>query len=198
MREFAEHPRKIAARLCYQPNVAARTSGLARAEVRAIRELQLRREKMRSGDDPLLVAKQTRPYRTASKIALSRAREEAREAAFAADVARAKRATDRAEGIRKSLLAAARIARKMGLDVRASTSHDYKVSSYYCSDRTGVNFRISDHEIPWTFERECMAVAHGRSSYTGFHGPEIILDRPRSATWIRRAIILARAGRVVT
>ncbi|MBS4052214.1 MAG: hypothetical protein KGZ69_13550 [Methylomonas sp.] len=191
-----EHPGKIAARLSHQPNVAARASGVVRAEVRAIRELQLLREKLRSGDDPLLVAKQTRPYRTASKVALSRAREEAREAEFAAEVARAKRAADHAEGVRKSMLAAAQMARDFGIAVRKSTDRNGRVSSYYCSAPGGEDFRISDHEIPWTAQRDGQARAHGHSSYTGFHGSEIIIDEPRSETWLRRAIILARAGRI--
>lgn len=187
-----EHPGKTAARLCSSPNVAARESGLTKAAVRAIRELQVVREKLRRYADPLIINLKTRPYRTsvASRAAIASAQ------AKTAKKDREKRAEERSKATRKSLLAAARVARKMGLDVRKSVSRNGRVSSYYCSTPGGKDFRISDHEIPWTAEREHMAVFHGRSSYTGFHGSEIIIDEPRSDVWLRRAIILARAGRM--
>ena len=101
------------------------------------------------------------------------------------------------EDTRKTLITAARIARSMGLDVRSSTAKTGRISSYYARDRHGATIRISDHEIPATAQREFMAQAHGQVCYNGYHGVEVIIDRPRTKTWIRRAITLAVNGRSI-
>ncbi len=106
-------------------------------------------------------------------------------------------AQDRQDAIRATLLRAARVARRMGLHVRSSRDRAGRVSSYYArADGPGPVVRISDHEIPDTDRRAFMAAVHGRFECGGYPGPEILIDRPRSATWLRRALILALAERL--
>lgn len=102
------------------------------------------------------------------------------------------------DGARRALIAAARIARAKGWSVRASRDRQGRISSYYVSrfDRSAAPIRISDHEIPETEDRLTKAAMHGAFQYDGYRGPQIIITRPRSATWIRRALTLAEAGRL--
>jgi hypothetical protein len=113
-----------------------------------------------------------------------------------ADAAHRAAAAARAEGARRTMKALARQARALGLAVRASGDREGRVSSYYVAGPRGV-IRVSDHEIPWTEARDAVARAHGAFCYDGFGGPEIIVDRQRSTTWVRRALTLALAGRSV-
>lgn len=189
------HPRARAARLSHSPKLAARDTGLTVNEVRAIRDLRDTRRAARQFTDPLLAAAVTRRYRTRSAIAEQTAADEARRAALAADIGREQQKQADAEAARATLLRAARIARALGFHVRASHMHG-RVSSYYCR-RGDQSLRISDHAIPSTVQRELVARLHGRESYDGYHGHELIIDRARSATWLRRAIILTAAGRSV-
>lgn len=102
---------------------------------------------------------------------------------------------ERRQAIRATLLMVPQAAAACGLTATASTDADGDVSSYYV-EYGRRRIRISDHMIPATDRRESDAEFHGRSG-TGFRGPEIILFEPRSETWLRRAIILAAAGRSV-
>lgn len=190
-----EHPRKTAARLSNSPRLTARETGLTTNEVRTIRDLQYARAEVRSFTDPLILARTTRRFRTKTAVAAAAAREAAWVAEQEADRDRWEKAAEKARGIRKSLFTAARIARKMGLDVRKSTNRAGRVSSYYCSAETGETFRLSDHEIPWTPARSAQAELYGRFCYQGFNGTEIIIDKPQSKTRLRRRILLAAAGR---
>ena len=99
--------------------------------------------------------------------------------------------------VRKTLLAAARVARKLGFAVRSSKGRDGTISSYYLQRRDGRPIRISDHQIPATAHRDMIASFNGYGIYDGYPGPELIIDCERSTTWLRRAIILTAAGRVV-
>ena len=92
------------------------------------------------------------------------------------------------EESRNSLVQAAREARKMGAEVRASKDRSGRISSYYIRMEDGHSLRISDHEIPSTPQREFMAMAHGRDFYTGYHGNELIIDRPMTTEEIRAAL----------
>lgn len=100
-----------------------------------------------------------------------------------------------------TLITAAKIARQLGFAVRASKNRAGRISSYYCDgpmlgpDRRAL--RISDHIIPATAHRESVAEVMGHGSFNGYPGPEIVLTEPKSATWLRRAIILAANGRDV-
>lgn len=145
------------------------------AEVRkaalAIRGKRERRATHRYERDPLLVAAASRRCRAENK---------------------------RLVKIRMSLRAAARIARKAGCWVRSSSDAMGRVSSYYVSMPSGTfAVRVSDHRIPWTMERELRAADRG--GFWEAHGnrPQIILDRPRSDTWLRRALTLALANRPI-
>ena len=134
---------------------------------RHIHELRRSRALRRQGCDPLIA-------RSMNRQAMFKARRDRR------------RETD----VRNTLLRAARIARAMGFNVRSS-KFDGRVSSYYC--RAGNHHvRISDHEIPWTPARE----ARG-GGFNGYAGAQIIIDRKRRDEWLRRAILLADAGRSV-
>lgn len=144
----------------------------------AIRELREARALARLRRDPLLA-----PLPLA--LRLERLRRARREAAAKAQ----------AEAQRKALLLAARVARGMGLAVRSSKDRAGRVSSYYAVPADGRTIRISDHLIPWTPTRATKAAFTGRGGYSGYPGVEIIIDRPRSKTWIRRALILAINGR---
>lgn len=113
---------------------------------------------------------------------------EAREAA-AREADRAEEA--HTEAVRATLLDAGRVARSLGFAVRSSTMHG-RVSSYY-AERDGVTLRISDHDIPETPERVHAAGGY----YDGYRGRWLRIDQPRTAHWLRRAIVLAAAGRTV-
>lgn len=144
--------------------------------------------------DPLISARASRPYRTPAALAKDRQEEEARRAAARAALDRERQREERAAALRKSLRAAAAVARKMGLSVRKSQGRAGRVSSYYAAPPGGGRpIRISDHEIPWTQERDARAADHG--GFNGYPGAELILDRPRRAEWVRRWLALAMAGR---
>lgn len=95
--------------------------------------------------------------------------------------------------IRATLLAAAREARKMGFEVRASTARDGRISSYYATRANRRPIRISDHQLPQTARREVMSEAHGGGS--AFAAEIIITDR-LTATRLRRLLRLAEASRI--
>ena len=191
------HPRAEAARLTRRNEIkaAARASGLTQAECRELRELQLSRARRAGFVDPLLRAGRTRAGRTATRQAEARARLAAMHAEAEADRLAEALRIERRAAVRAGLLAAARLARKLGYDVRASRGRDRRVSSYYCRKGAGPAIRLSDHAIPESPRRLDAALAHGRFGYDGYRGPEILLDRPRSATWLRRSFLLREAGR---
>ena len=114
----------------------------------------------------------------------------------AEDTRRAEEAETRRAATRATLIRAARVARSIGWAVTSSQDRQGRVSSYYLR-RADLTIRISDHDLPATPERDFMAQCHGRLSHDGYHGPELIIDAPRSATWLRRAIILTAGGRCV-
>ena len=191
-----KHPHRLAAEMCHSPKLAARASGLTVDQCRAIRDLRDARYTARHPvRDPLVDAKVTRPWRTATARRLADAESAAREAAFTAELRRSIEAQDRAEATRRSLILAARAARALGFTVRASKSRAGYISSYYCR-RGETTLRISDHDIPETPQREFMAREHGRDYYDGYHGRQLIVDEPRRYEWLRRAIILAANGRM--
>ena len=147
-------------------------------------------------EDPLLAAARSRPGRTPT----ARARAAVENATRLEELQRHYATVLRLEGYRvaarKSLLDAARIARKLGFAVRSSKDRRGRVSSYYLSSLDGPTIRVSDHDIPATAERVSNAAFHGRS-YNGFAGPELLITDPRSSTWLRRALMLTAAGRDV-
>jgi hypothetical protein len=184
-------PAKALARLGEDPGLAP----VIGREVARIRALRDQRRQRRWFVDPLVAARQSRPYRRPSAIReqasrLVRARAEAK-----AEVERLVADFAQREAVRRSLIDAAAIARRLGLRVRSSKDRAGHVSSYYCTTSDGIRFRISNHEIPWTEEREFMAAERG--GYFGYPGPQLILTRPRRAEWLRRAITLLAAGRSV-
>lgn len=182
------HPRATAASMSHSPKLAARLTGLTVNDVRRIRDLQLERASRRVAD-PLVIAARTRAVRTRSHLA---ALDAARAAAVAAAAIEAQ-AEARRQEIRATLLRAARVARASGYTVDASRDPAGRVSSYYVAGPRRV--RISDHEIPETGARTARAEAAGEFFYAGFRGPEIIIRRGRSARALRRALLLAMAGR---
>ncbi len=171
------------------------------AAAQRIRGKREERERRRPGLDPLIRAAQSRPERTPTALAQVRARVAAIEADLQAERERLERVAAAARRRRETLLRAARIARSLGWDVRSSTDRAGRVSSYYCYpsiDWRGPPIRISDHEIPWTEMREQRAQMAGSSfGYDGYRGLDLVIDRPRSRTWLRRALMLAAAGRDV-
>lgn len=195
---MTDHPGKIAASLCHSPKLAARASGLTQAECRAIRSMQTARSLGRSFTDPLIVAARTRHHRTASTVLAQTIDQALRDNEAYDREQRELRREAEEKAVRTTLLAAAREARKLGFAVRPSKDRAGRVSSYYLTrvDLTGA-LRISDHAIPASSRREFMAAAHGRVGYDGYHGAEIIITEARSTTWLRRAIILAAAGRSI-
>lgn len=166
-------------------------------EVARIRRLRQARAERRKGSDPLLGRAASRPYRTRTALAAAEARDTAWRQQREAEAARWLAERDLEDGIRRSLIAAARIARGLGLSVRSSKARDGRVSSYYCSRQDMRQFRISDHEIPETADRLAKAMDRGELSYDGYRGGQLIIHRPRSGLWLRRAIILLAAGRCV-
>lgn len=197
----AKHPRAIAASLSHSPKLAARESGYAvtKNEIREIRALQVARREARAGRIEELCerARASRPFRTPA----ARAKAAAASAAFRAEIeakrAAAAKAEARAKAVRQTLYAAARIARSMDgwRELDRSKDRDDRLSSYYFRAPAGRMVRISDHRLPWSEKRDFMARQHGRDGFDGFHGGELIIDGPRSATWLRRKLILIAAGR---
>lgn len=130
----------------------------------------------------------------------TRARQQAEENRLAAEAA----TLHRRQAQQRPLYAAARAARQLGFVLRASRARDGRISSYY-GDRVvdGARIRLSDHQIPASARREAQAwerfeAGLSESSTWSYRGPaELIVDRPRTATWVRRAIILTIAGRDV-
>ena len=169
----------------------------ARTEMSRIETVRARRRARRPAPDPLIAAARSRQYRTPNARRATMEAEAGRRAEAEARVAREKSRIERDAAIRSTLLRAARVARRAGLAVRPSRDRDGHVSSYYIARPGGPAIRVSDHEIPQSDRRDFMAAAHGRDFYDGYPGPEILIDRPRSATWLRRAIVLAQAGRAI-
>lgn len=176
----AIHPLKRAAYWSHAPKKAARATGVQAGEIRRIRALREARARSK-GSDPLETASLNRRWRL-------KARREARAAHAAAALA---------AGVRKTLLAAAREARKAGFTVRKSENRCGRVSSYYVRLGTGPQIRISEHVIPTNLAREARAIDATGFGYAGYPGPEILIDRERSALWIQRALTLAMRGRSV-
>ena len=93
---------------------------------------------------------------------------------------------ERVAVIRKeNIKTAARAARSLGYKVRSS-KFDGLISSYYIDklSEDGIDtvktLRVSDHEIPWTEERESRSVGF----YQGYEGQEIISpDTPKDNAW---------------
>lgn len=160
---------------------AKRLSAEMKAIRREITAVRAARDAARWTSDPLLIASCNR--RRNLELRRRRACEDA--------------AAAKAEATRKALLAAARQARTLGFEVRSSADRTGRISSYYCRRPGAAQLRISDHEIPQTPQRDGQAILSGRPGFDGYPGPELIIDRPRSATWLRRAIVLAAAGRNV-
>jgi len=190
-----KHPHRLAAEMCHSPKLAARASGLTVDAVHVIQKKRVARYIERQRRDPLIDAKTTRPWRTAT--AKRRAEQEAadRAAENKREIERERAKREREEATRHSLILAARAARALGFTVRASKSRAGYISSYYCR-RGETTLRISDHDIPETPQREFMAREHGRDYYDGYHGRQLIVDEPRRYEWLRRAIVLAAAGRM--
>jgi hypothetical protein len=180
--------------MSHSPKLAARATGLTQAEVKIMRDKQAIRYATKQQRDPLIIAAASRPYRTPSAIHAGNVERAARAAAIQADIDRTRLRQEREDATRNSLILAARAARALGFEVRASARRDGAISSYYCSSATG-SLRISDHDIPATPRREFMAQEHGREFYDGYHGAQLIIDQPRRYEWLRRAIVLAAAGR---
>ena len=88
---------------------------------------------------------------------------------------------------------AARVARSMGLTVRSSNDRSGRISSYYVTMPCGRRLRISDHDVPWTEDRE--ARAGGR--FCGSADIYASANAIRRPLWWRRAFTLAAAGRDV-
>lgn len=200
---MTDHPHRIAARLSHSPKLAARECGYALTvdQIRAIRDLQFARAERRAWVDPCIRARTSRRYRTRSAVAAREAADAARAAARRAEADRERAAAEQARAVRESLIAAARQARRLGFSVRSSQGRAGRISSYYASRHDpargrSIAIRISDHELPWTPRRDFMAREHGRDGFDGFHGAELIVDRPRRAEWLRRALILTAAGRM--
>lgn len=204
----ANHIMQIIAQNAASPKTAvrlARAAGLeiTKTEVRALHSTQLARRAARFRLDPLIVAKNSRLNRRASVVAARQALAEKREADRLAQIefdarleaAREARAARRAE-LRKCLILAARAARSLGFAVRSSTDRHGLVSSYYVS-AGDKKIRLSDHDIPATAMRDAASYERTGSFYTGFQGPELILDQPRRYLWLRRAITLLANGRAL-
>jgi hypothetical protein len=195
---LTDHPRARAARMSSSPRLAARETGLTENEVRRINSIRLARWRHRQFNDPLVIAKNSRPYRTrfAQMAALldQAERDNARFDEVRFEAAR----TARIDDIRRSLVLIPRVAKALGLACRKSTDRRSRVSSYYLTGaNSGPAIRISDHEIPSNPRREFMARENGRDGHDGYHGHEIVIDRPRSYTWLKRAVLLAANGRSV-
>ena len=169
----------------------------ARAEMTRIAAVRAERWARRPAPDPLIGAALSRRCRTPSARRAAMEADHRRRAEIEARVAREKSQIERDMAIRSTMVRAARVTRRAGHTVWASRDRDGHVSSYYIARPGGPAIRISDHEIPQSIRRDFMAAAHGRDFYDDYPGPEIIIDRPRSATWLRRAITLAMAGRAI-
>jgi len=181
----------------FYPDLSEAEAVAVRAQRNRIDRLRAKRYRRRCNNgDPLLLARSSRPFRTPTAIAAAAAETQARRDRIERDLERSRRAEQHAVDTRKTLLAAARTARSLGFKVRSSSNHSGRVSSYYCT-RDGQGFRISDHEIPWTAQRQSNAQFHGGRDFNGYHGDQLIIDGHHTATWLRRAITLTAAGRAV-
>lgn len=100
----------------------------------------------------------------------------------------------RLEAVRADLLRGARVARSMGWSVQSSKSKSGRVSSYYVTPPGGGRrYRISDHDVPTTVERQTRSECYGRT----FDGTADIYASAapiRRNTWWRRALTLMAAG----
>jgi hypothetical protein len=190
---MTDHPAKIAAKNSWRPNVAAKLSGLTVNQCRAIWAKQSARHGHRQFLDPLEMNRRTRLYRTRSAIMFATIEQAERDNSRWDKEHYEERHQAELAGIRATMILVPRAAKALGLIWRKSTNRSKRVSSYY----VGSGIRISDHEIPTTAKREFMAQVHGHNYYDGYHGAEIIIDRPRSYTWLLRAILLAANGRSV-
>ncbi len=177
--------------------------GFTKAQAVKVRALAHANEAKRASrrsewTDPLIHAANTRCRRTPTTIATRRATTEAN--AISAKVRR-RIDQERAEteaATRRAMVAAANIARSMGYAVRSSRGRHGRISSYYCTLPGSYHaFRLSDHTIPATDQRDYMAQCNGQPSYAGYAGHELIIDQPRRREWLRRAIILIAAERDV-
>lgn len=188
-----QHPGKIAASMAYSPNLAAKASGLTKSQCREIRDKQESRRRCR-WTDPLLMARSRRLYHFSEAGKRSAARLEAEQIALIETERALKVEAQRRSAVRETLIRGARIARQMGFLVTASRARNGRVSSYYLGEDRMI--RLSDHAIPATALREARAFARGEFCYNGWGGGvEIILEGWRSDTWLRRRLLLARAGR---
>ncbi len=138
-------------------------------------------------DDPLIMARNTRHWRTPAAIAAREAEDAARRARALAEIEAERIRSEHRAATRKTLLAAGRLARRFGA-VDASR-FDGRISSYYLAGPFG-RIRISDHLIPATDFRDEKAFAAGRAwGFDGFRGKaEIIIDRPMTVPEIRAAL----------
>ncbi len=155
----------------------------ARKRIHSLRLTRAARR--RDAGDPLIEASANRGARLHNRRELDKLR------------AAAAREKAEADAIRDTMIAAARVARSMDFTVRASKNRAGRISSYYCRREGCGPIRISDHEIPWTPAREAVAYTMAGEDFHGYHGGQLIIDRKRPATWLRRALTLIAAGRSV-
>lgn len=168
----------------------------------AIREIQNARASVRPGADPLLLASWSRPRRAAERRrekAVSAAamypfwREDFRSRTLSA--ARCNFGED-GEAQLATLEAICREARRRGWQVRhTSQAKNGRVSSRYIVVPGHGEARVSDHELPWTPERQDRRDSGRRTSWNG----EVVIGSQwwsvRLETWMRR-VALAAAGRL--
>lgn len=110
-------------------------------------------------------------------------------AEYDAYFARQKTENDKIAALRKTLLRAARVARKMGYMVQSSSDRDGRISSYYANlPGSHEKMRISDHALPSNPSREYYSDLYGDR-------PELIIDSVMTETRLRRRIVLAAAYR---
>lgn len=176
--------------------------GLTLESLRAMWEKQSVRYEREKFVDPVFTASRTRPFRTASRMMEALIEEAERFDVWQTESRRREAESLSEAAVRKSLLMAARTARQNGWHVRSSKSRDGTVSSYYASEYSPtlnrmVKLRISDHEIPWSQFRDDAAFDRGKIyGFEGFDGPEIIVDKPLTSTFILRSLTLALHGRL--
>ena len=130
-------------------------------------------------------------------------------AAARAGIEKIRSAAKKPDPLRVDLLAAARAARSMGLDVRKSTDRQGRVSSYYVEFRvprpsgwqgwweTRRTLRISDHDIPSTDARESRCGPCGFDGSADIYASADRCSDSHRGIWWRRALTLAVAGRSV-
>lgn len=85
------------------------------------------------------------------------------------------------QAVRKTLYAAARVGRRLGLGISSSRDSAGRISSYYLSDGKR-RLRVSDHLVPLTDERE---ERWGCSTYPA---AELIVTGQRDAAWLEATI----------